>query len=97
MSLGSKKRDALLELEIWDYLRDGLLLVLTRHYFCDEEQIALVVAPSVCLAMTCLCRVAGSQASGDLSGCLVAAALIFCDSRIVYDALSMDGGIVQAP
>ena len=96
MSLGSKKRDAFLELEIWDYLRDSLLLVLTRHYFCDEEPIALAVAPSVCFAMTCLFHAAGSQASADLSSCLVITALIFCHSRIVHGPLSVDGELVWA-
>ena len=63
VSLGSRKRDALLESETWDYLRDSLLLIFTRHYFCDEEPIALAIAPTVCFAMTCLFRAAGPQAS----------------------------------
>lgn len=67
VSLGSRKRDALLESETWDYLRDSLLLILTRHYFCDEEPIALAAAPSVCSAMTCLFCAAAPQASASLS------------------------------
>ena len=63
MSLGSRKRDTLLELEAWDYLRDSLLLICSRHYFCDEEPIALAVAPSVCFAMTCLLRAAAPESS----------------------------------
>lgn len=63
MSLSSRKRNTLLELEAWDYLRDSLLLIATRHYFCDEEPVALAVAPSVCLAMTCLFCAAGPQSS----------------------------------
>ncbi|KAF9786112.1 hypothetical protein BJ322DRAFT_1210647 [Thelephora terrestris] len=62
VSLGSRKRDALLESETWDYLRDSLLLILTRHYFCDEEPIALAAAPSACFAMTCLFCAAAPQA-----------------------------------
>ncbi|KAF9650668.1 hypothetical protein BDM02DRAFT_1290706 [Thelephora ganbajun] len=68
VSLNSRKRDALLELETWDYLRDSLLLIFTRHYFCDEEPIALAVAPSVCLAMTCLFHAAGPQARSYMLG-----------------------------
>lgn len=67
VSLSPRKRDSLLESEAWDYLRDSLLLIMTRHYFCDEEPIALAVAPSVCFAMTCLFHAAGSQASVDFS------------------------------
>ena len=67
VSLGSRKRDALLESEAWDYLRDSLLLIFTRHYFCDEEPIALAVAPSVCFAMTYLFRAAAPQASESFS------------------------------
>ena len=62
----SRKRDALLESETWDYLRDSLLLIFTRHYFCDEEPIALAVAPSVCFAMTCLFRTAGPPGSANI-------------------------------
>ena len=76
VSLTSQKRDALLESEAWDYLRDSLLLTLTRHYFCDEEPIALAVAPSVCFAMTCLFRAAGPQASADFPNSFVGVALI---------------------
>jgi hypothetical protein len=70
VSLGSRKRDALLESETWDYLRDSLLLIFTRHYFCDEEPIALAVIPSVCFAMTCLFRAAAPQASESFSDSL---------------------------
>jgi hypothetical protein len=66
--LGSRKRDALLESETWDYLRDSLLLIFTRHYFCDEEPIALAAAPSVCFAMTCLFCAAAPQASASFLG-----------------------------
>lgn len=97
VSLGSRKRDALLESETWDYLRDSLLLIFTRHYFCDEEPIALAVAPSVCFAMTCLFRAAGPQASaGSPKSYLVGVVLISRHSRIVYVGLSVDDELVCA-
>jgi len=98
VSLSSRKRDALLESETWDYLRDSLLLIFARHYFCDEEPIALAVAPSVCFAMTCLFRAAGSSASANfLDSCLVGMALISRHSRTVYVGFPLDHELVWAP
>jgi hypothetical protein len=98
VSLTCRKRDALLELEAWDYLRDSLLLTFTRHYFCDEEPIALAVAPSVCFSMACLFRAAGPQASADFPNpFLVGVALISRRSRIVYVGVSVDDELVCAP
>jgi len=97
VSPSCRKRDGLLESETWDYLRDSLLLIFTRHYFCDEEPIALAVAPSVCFAMTCLFCTAGPQASaGSLESYLVGIALISDRSRSVYVGLSVDDELVCA-
>ena len=97
VSLSSRKRDALLESEVWDYLRDSLLLIFTRHYFCDEEPIALAVVPSVCFAMACLFRAAGPSASASFSTIsFVGATLILYCSRIVHVGLSVDDEFVCA-
>jgi hypothetical protein len=97
VSLSSRKRDALLESEVWNYLRDSLLLIFTRHYFCDEEPIALAVAPSVCFAMSCLFRAAGPSASASFSNfSFVDAILILYRSRIVHVGLSVDDEFVRA-
>ena len=95
VSLSSRKRDGLLESEAWDYLRDSLLLISTRHYFCDEEPIALAVAPSVCFAMTCLFRAAGLSASGGFPiSSLGGVTLMPRDLRIVYVGFSVDDELV---
>jgi len=46
--------DALLYAEGWDYLRDVLLLILTHQFLDVEEPLALLVAPSICMALTFL-------------------------------------------
>ncbi|KAI0307781.1 hypothetical protein B0F90DRAFT_1677198 [Multifurca ochricompacta] len=40
--------------EIWDYLRDVLLLILTEHYAGDEAPLSLLVAPTLCVALRVL-------------------------------------------
>ena len=45
-------------IEIWDYLRNVLLLILTGHYTGDEAPLGCLVAPTVCeglLALLCKC------------------------------------------
>lgn len=94
-SLSACKRDTLLELETWDYLRDILLLISTRHYFCDEEPIALAVAPSVCFAMTCLFQAATPQSSaGSLALLLGYKILMSSHPRIAYVGFSVDDELV---
>lgn len=38
----------------WDYLRDALLLILNDHYLDTESPLAILVAPSICLALVAL-------------------------------------------
>jgi hypothetical protein len=40
--------------EIWDYLRDVLLLILAGHYVGDEAPLSLLVAPTICGALLAL-------------------------------------------
>jgi len=40
--------------EIWDYLRDVLLLILTEHYIEDEAPLGFLVAPTLCSALLAL-------------------------------------------
>ncbi|EIN13484.1 hypothetical protein PUNSTDRAFT_48443 [Punctularia strigosozonata HHB-11173 SS5] len=47
---------ALTAIEAWDYLRDILLLVLTQHFFCEDMALALLICPSVCIALSELLR-----------------------------------------
>jgi hypothetical protein len=58
-------RDTLCCVEAWDYCRDVLLLVLSRHFLGENEPLALTVCPSVCRALLRLLRQADSQA-GDV-------------------------------
>lgn len=41
---------------IWEYLRDAMLLVLTGNYVADEELLGLLVAPTLCEALSALLR-----------------------------------------
>lgn len=38
----------------WDYLRDALLLILTDHFLDAEAPLAILVAPSICMALVSL-------------------------------------------
>ena len=40
--------------EIWDYLKDVLLLILAGHYVGDEAPLSLLVAPTLCEALLAL-------------------------------------------
>jgi hypothetical protein len=40
--------------EIWDYLKDVLLLILAGHYVGDEAPLSLLVAPTLCEALLTL-------------------------------------------
>jgi hypothetical protein len=40
--------------EIWDYLRDVLLLILAGHYVGDETPLSLLVASTICGALLAL-------------------------------------------
>lgn len=46
--------------EIWDYLRDVLNLILTGHYIADEAPLSFLVAPTLCEALMALMRQAGN-------------------------------------
>ena len=50
----SRYSDDLLRAEAWDYLRDVLLLILTREHEGLDEPLALLVAPSFCRALIAL-------------------------------------------
>lgn len=41
---------------IWEYLRDALLLILAENYVGDEELLGLLVAPTLCEALSALLR-----------------------------------------
>ncbi|KAI0304910.1 hypothetical protein BC826DRAFT_23029 [Russula brevipes] len=45
--------------EIWDYLRDVLILILTEHYIEDEAPLGFLVAPTLCEALLALLRQMG--------------------------------------
>ena len=45
--------------EIWEYLRDVLILILTGHYIGDEAPLGFLVAPTLCEALLALLRQAG--------------------------------------
>jgi hypothetical protein len=46
-------------IEIWDYLRNVLLLILTGHYTGDEAPLGCLVAPTVCEGLLALLRQSG--------------------------------------
>jgi len=46
-------------IEIWDYLRDVLLLILTGHYTGDEAPLGCLVAPTVCGGLLTLLHKSG--------------------------------------
>jgi hypothetical protein len=45
--------------EIWDYLRDVLLLIITGHYIGDEAPLGFLVAPTICEGLLALLRKGG--------------------------------------
>lgn len=47
--------------EIWDYLRDVLILVLTGYYLGDEAPLSFLVAPTLCEAMLVLLHRTGDR------------------------------------
>ncbi|KAH9985425.1 hypothetical protein BJV74DRAFT_576100 [Russula compacta] len=47
--------------EIWDYLRDVLLLIITGHYIGDEAPLGFLVAPTLCEALLVLLRQTGDR------------------------------------
>jgi hypothetical protein len=46
-------------IEIWDYLRNVLLLILSGHYTGDEAPLGCLVAPTVCEGLLALLRQSG--------------------------------------
>ena len=46
-------------IEIWDYLRNAMLLILTGHYTGDEAPLGCLVAPTVCEGLLALLRKSG--------------------------------------
>jgi hypothetical protein len=53
--------------EIWEYLRDVLLLTLAGHYVGDEAPLSLLVAPTICGAMLALLCQTGDPLSNQFS------------------------------
>jgi hypothetical protein len=53
--------------EIWDYLRDVLLLTLAGHYVGDEAPLSLLVAPTICGALLALLCQTGGPLSNQFS------------------------------
>jgi hypothetical protein len=45
--------------EIWDYLRDALILILTGHYIGDEALLSFLVSPTLCEALLALVHQVG--------------------------------------
>ena len=52
--------------EIWDYLRDVLLLILTGHYIGDDAPLGFLVAPTVCEGLLALLRKSGDPLGNQL-------------------------------
>jgi len=46
--------------EIWDYLRDVLLLTFTGYFIGDEAPLSILVAPTLCEALLALLRHTGA-------------------------------------
>jgi len=46
-------------IEIWEYLRDVLNLILTGHYIADEAPLSFLVAPTLCEALIALMHQTG--------------------------------------
>ncbi|TFY52613.1 hypothetical protein EVJ58_g9913 [Rhodofomes roseus] len=98
--------DALYFADGWNYLRDILLLVLTHHYLDVEEPLALLVAPSICMALTCLIA-SGDDRAGRYSLRIFAEILrrlashlhliIAMDNELVHLAERRCGDIVVGP
>ena len=57
--------------EIWDYLRDVLILILTGHYVGDEAPLGFLVAPTLCEALLALLRQTGHPLGNASFGSLV--------------------------
>ena len=51
---GSEDMDTPLYACGWDYLRDALLLILADHFLDAEAPLAVLVAPSICMALVSL-------------------------------------------
>jgi hypothetical protein len=56
--------------EIWDYLRDVLNLVIAGHYIADEAPLSFLVAPTLCEALMVLMHQAGESFGKSLPGSL---------------------------
>ncbi|KAI0936199.1 hypothetical protein AcV5_004396 [Taiwanofungus camphoratus] len=54
--------EPLLYAEAWNYLRDVLLLILTRHFLGEEEPLALLVSSTVCQALCSMWKYADKDA-----------------------------------
>ncbi len=52
--------------EIWDYLRDVLILILTGHYLGDEAPLSFLVAPTLCEALLVLLHRTGDRLGNPL-------------------------------
>ena len=46
-------------IEIWDYLKDVLLLILSENYIGDEAPLGFLVAPTICEGLLALARKSG--------------------------------------
>jgi hypothetical protein len=72
------RSDALCHAEAWDYLRDVLLIILGRRFAEENEALALLMAPTICLALT---RVADVNSSACKSGSILyRASLSLCSA-----------------
>ncbi|KAF5377507.1 hypothetical protein D9615_005280 [Tricholomella constricta] len=59
-----ENHDPLLLAETWNYLRDVLLLIISRRCAEDDEALALLVSPIICTAMT---KIAQTTSPAELS------------------------------
>lgn len=48
-------------LGIWEYLRDALLLIFAENYVGDDALLGLLVAPTLCEALSALLRQTGNE------------------------------------
>lgn len=50
--------DVLRYAEAWDYLRDSLLLILSHHLEEEDEALALLICPTLCVALIKISQIA---------------------------------------
>ena len=62
INAATQVQDSLSCAEAWDYLRDTLLLTLSRSFIADNEPLSLLVCPSICHALLRLLQLMDAHA-----------------------------------